>query len=228
MHLRGSPAAQHYGTWEASPALPGPGHVNVGEMAHTAFLSWQFRGTAREGATGMSVTASQRNEAGESYAVASVAVGRAGVAALGSLTIPGRPEHVREARAFVAKALGELHPALENAVLLTSELVTNAVMHSASRCSGGTITIEIGESAGGVRIEVTDAGSDLSAPVVRGDAYASDGHGLFLVQTLSEQWGYLRSDTGTTVWCWLTASAGAAPGAGQRPHGCAASPSGAW
>ncbi len=164
MHLRGSPAAQHYGTWEASPALPGPGHVNVGEMAHTAFLSWQFRGTAREGATGMSVTASQRNEAGESYAVASVAVGRAGVAALGSLTIPGRPEHVREARAFVAKALGELHPALENAVLLTSELVTNAVMHSASRCSGGTITIEIGESAGGVRIEVTATRDQISAP----------------------------------------------------------------
>ncbi len=176
----------------------------------------------------MSFTATQQNEAGESYAVASVAADRAGVAALGSLTIPGRPEHVREARAFVAKALGELHPALENAVLLTSELVTNAVMHSASRCSGGTITIEIGASAGGVRIEVADAGSDLSTPVVRGDAYASDGHGLFLVQTLSDQWGYLRSDKGTTVWCWLTVNAGVAQGAGRRPPGYAASPSGAW
>ena len=46
--------------------------------------------------------------------------------------------------------------------------------------------------AGGVRIEVTDDGSDLSAPVVKGDTYASDGHGLFLVQTLAEQWGCLR------------------------------------
>jgi anti-sigma regulatory factor (Ser/Thr protein kinase) len=122
---------------------------------------------------------------------------------LGSLTIPGRAEHVREARAFVAKALGDLHPSLEDAVLLTSELVTNAVMHSASHCAGGTVTVQIFESAGGVRVEVADAGSDLSAPVVRGDVYASDGHGLFLVQTLSDQWGYLRDDDCTTVWFWL-------------------------
>jgi len=127
----------------------------------------------------------------------------AGAAVLGSLTIPGRPEHVREARAFVAKALGELHPSLDNAVLLTSELVTNAVMHSSSRCHGGSVTVLVMESSGGLRIEVADEGSDLSSPVVRGDVYASDGHGLFLVQTLADQWGYLRDDKGTTVWFWL-------------------------
>jgi anti-sigma regulatory factor (Ser/Thr protein kinase) len=127
----------------------------------------------------------------------------AGAAVLGSLTIPGRPEHVREARTFVAKALGELHPNLDNAILLTSELVTNSVMHSSSRGHGGTITLVIMESTGGLRIEVSDQGSDLSSPVVRGDVYASDGHGLFLVQTLADQWGYLRDDKGTTVWFWL-------------------------
>jgi anti-sigma regulatory factor (Ser/Thr protein kinase) len=127
----------------------------------------------------------------------------AGLAVLGSLTIPGRPEHVREARAFVGKALGELHPGHDDAVLLTSELVTNAVMHSSSRCHGGTVTVVIAESDGGVRIEVVDAGSDLSAPVVRGDIYASDGYGLFLVQTLADQWGYLRDSGRTTVWFWL-------------------------
>jgi serine/threonine-protein kinase RsbW len=134
------------------------------------------------------------------------APGMTGAAVLGSLTIPGRPEHVREARAFVAKALGDLRTGLDDAVLLTSELVTNAVMHSASRCAGGTITVQITESADGVRIEVADEGSDLSAPAVRGDVYASDGHGLFLVQTLSDQWGYLRDENGTTVWFWLAAA----------------------
>ncbi len=129
----------------------------------------------------------------------------AGAAVLGSLTIPGRPEHVREARAFVAKSLGDLHPSADNAILLTSELVTNAVMHSSSRCHGGTVTLVLMETAGGVRIEVADQGSDLSSPVVRGDVYASDGHGLFLVQTLADQWGYLRDETGTTVWFWLAA-----------------------
>jgi anti-sigma regulatory factor (Ser/Thr protein kinase) len=129
----------------------------------------------------------------------------AGAPVLGSLTIPGRPEHVREARAFAAKALGDLHPALDTAVLLTSELVTNAVTHSRSRSNGGTVTVVIAESKGGMRIEVTDAGSELSAPVVRGEVYASDGHGLFLVQTLADQWGYVRDSGSTTVWFWLAA-----------------------
>lgn len=126
-----------------------------------------------------------------------------GAAVLGSLTIPGRPERVREARSFVGKALGDLHPDKDTAVLLTSELVTNAVMHSNSRCDGGTVTVLVAESAGGVRIEVADHGSDCSSPVVRGDIYAADGHGLFLVQTLADQWGYLRESSRTTVWFWL-------------------------
>ena len=131
----------------------------------------------------------------------------AGGAVLGSLTIPGRPEHVREARAFVAKALGDLHPALDNIVLLTSELVTNAVIHSRSRRHGGAVTLVIAESEEGVRIEVSDEGSELSAPVVRGEVLASDGHGLFLVQSLADQWGYVRDTNGTTVWFWLSAPA---------------------
>jgi anti-sigma regulatory factor (Ser/Thr protein kinase) len=125
-------------------------------------------------------------------------------AVLASLTIPGRPQHVREARDLVVKALGELHPSLADAVLLTSELVTNAVMHSNSRCAGGAVRVVVKDSAGGVRVEVLDEGSDLSAPVVRGDIYASDGHGLFLVQCLADQWGYLRDERGTTVWFWLS------------------------
>lgn len=153
----------------------------------------------------MAPTAISASDAAGDFAV------MAGAAVLGSLTIPGRPEHVREARSFVAKALGELHPSLDNAVLLTSELVTNAVMHSSSRCHGGSITVVIAESDDGVRIEVADEGSDLSTPVVRGDVYASDGHGLFLVQTLSDQWGYVRGNIGTTVWCWLSTATGSGP-----------------
>jgi len=124
-------------------------------------------------------------------------------AIIGSLTIPGRPEHVREARAFAAKALGDLHPALENIALLTSELVTNAIMHSRSRQHGGAVQVVMVESAGGVRVEVSDQGSEMTAPVVRSEVFVSDGHGLFLVQALADQWGYVRNDNGTTVWFWL-------------------------
>jgi anti-sigma regulatory factor (Ser/Thr protein kinase) len=140
-----------------------------------------------------------------------------GAAVLGSLTIPGRPEHVREARAFAARTLGELGAAAravsDTAVLLTSELVTNAVRHSRSRAAGGTIAVVILRVPGGVRVEITDDGSERSAPVVKGDTFASDGHGLFLVESMAEQWGWLRGVTGTTVWFRLRArNLSAAPG----------------
>jgi anti-sigma regulatory factor (Ser/Thr protein kinase) len=123
--------------------------------------------------------------------------------ALGSLTIPGHPEHVSQARAFVAKILGEQCPVADAAVLLTSEVVTNAVLHSNSCWHGGTVRLCVFEAGDGIRVEVADDGSDLSAPVVKDDILASDGHGLYLVQSIANQWGYLRDEIGTTVWFWL-------------------------
>ena len=131
----------------------------------------------------------------------------AGASVLASLTIPGRPERVSEARSFVRKVIGPENPAADVAVLLTSEIVTNAVVHSNSRCAGGTVTVLVTEIGGGLSIEVADNGSARSMPVVKGDIYASDGHGLFLVQTLADQWGYVRDEAGTTVWFWLSSAA---------------------
>jgi anti-sigma regulatory factor (Ser/Thr protein kinase) len=128
----------------------------------------------------------------------------AGATVLASLTVPGRPERVAEVRRLVRRALGDASPLAETAVLLASELATNAVLHSASGQPGGSATVLITEIGGGVRVEVADGGSGLCAPVVRGDIYASEGHGLFLVQSLADQWGYVRDETGTTVWFWLS------------------------
>lgn len=122
------------------------------------------------------------------------------------LMLPGRPDYVRDARNLVAKALGDLHPRRDDAVLMTSELVTNAVLHTNSRRRGGTVMITVLESADGVRVEVADSGSELTAPVVRADVFCADGHGLFLVQSLADQWGYLRDEAGTTVWFWLASA----------------------
>ena len=143
---------------------------------------------------------------GTSTAVHDLAM-MASASVLGSLTIPGRPEHVCAARSFVEKALDEATPATDVAVLLVSETVTNAVLHSNSRRRGGTVTITIIKVGGGTRIEVTDDGSEVSAPVVKGHGCVSGGHGLFLVQTLADQWGYVRDDAGTTVWFWLSGPA---------------------
>jgi anti-sigma regulatory factor (Ser/Thr protein kinase) len=142
----------------------------------------------------------------------------ASAAVIGNLTIPARPESVSAARSFVTKALGEDDPATDVAVLLVSETVTNAVLHSNSRRPGGTVTIAAVDIDGGVRIEVADEGSEQSAPEVKGHGCVSGGHGLFLVQTLADQWGYVRHDYGTTVWFWLIRGRGY-PALGDLPDG---------
>jgi hypothetical protein len=64
------------------------------------------------------------------------------------------------------------------------------------------VTIVIVGVPDGVLIEVTDDGS-AGAPAVRSDLLSPDGHGLYLVQQLAAQWGYLRDAGGTTVWFHL-------------------------
>ena len=126
---------------------------------------------------------------------------------LGSLTIPGRPEQVATARAFVSRTLGAHQVGADNdaATLLTSEIVTNAIQHTKSGVEGGTVTIVVIGVPRGVLVEIIDGGS-AGAPVVKGDLYAAEGHGLFLVQHLAAQWGYLRDPAGTTVWFHLPAA----------------------
>jgi len=131
---------------------------------------------------------------------------------LGSLTIPGRAQEVSAARAFVARTLSAAGkgPAVDSdaATLLTSELVTNAIRHTDSGAPGGTVTIVVVDVPDGVLVEVIDDGS-AGTPVVKGDLLATDGHGLFLVQQLTAQWGYLRDTAGTTVWFHLAPAADA-------------------
>jgi anti-sigma regulatory factor (Ser/Thr protein kinase) len=128
-----------------------------------------------------------------------------GTAVLGKATIPGREQSVPEARAFVGGVLGPGDPRSDVARLLVSELVTNAVQHTLSRRPGGTVTVVVIELAGSLRVEVIDEGSARNVPVVRDDMLATDGRGLFLVQSLADEWGFLRESCGTTVWFHLAA-----------------------
>jgi anti-sigma regulatory factor (Ser/Thr protein kinase) len=128
-------------------------------------------------------------------------------AILDSVTIPGRAQAVSGARSFVTRTLSAAGKTADidsdAATLLTSELVTNAIQHTASGAPGGTVTIVIIDVARGVLIEVIDDGS-ASVPIVKGDLFAPDGHGLYLVKQLAAQWGYLRDQAGTTVWFHLS------------------------
>ena len=149
---------------------------------------------------------------------------------LGSLTLPGEPRHVRSARTFVAQTIGAGHQRADEALLLTSELVTNAVTHSRSRLPGGTVKVVVAAKASALLISVTDDGSDSTVPAIRRLDEGEHGNGLLLADTIADVWGYMHHASRMMVWFKLGSRGGsprhpirAGPTAptGRPPPGCA-------
>ena len=115
---------------------------------------------------------------------------------------PGQADQVALARRFVAAALAGC-PAAPDAILLTSELATNAVMHSATG-RGGFFSVAISHAPGRVRVTVTDDGSATrpAVAVAAGDELATSGRGLLLVDCLARGWGHAAdpASAGGAVW----------------------------
>jgi anti-sigma regulatory factor (Ser/Thr protein kinase) len=113
----------------------------------------------------------------------------------------GRPASVREARVFTADVLaddGVEASIIEVALLLVSELVTNAVVHTR-----GTISVTVHSDAHWVRIEVEDQGR--CRPAVRpATQNQPGGRGLRVVDKLATDWGTERRATRKVVWCEIT------------------------
>lgn len=115
---------------------------------------------------------------------------------LGTLTLPGGERSVAYARRFVRDTIGAGHPALDDAELCTSELVTNALVHAASK----RVTVTVARDGGVLRISVTDDGAAGRVPYVREDPLAEDGRGMLIVSTLAMEWGAEAGEDGTTTW----------------------------
>ncbi|WP_406198984.1 ATP-binding protein [Streptomyces europaeiscabiei] len=115
---------------------------------------------------------------------------------------PGMPDQVAEARHFVAALLQE-RGVVDDAVLVVSELATNAVRHTLSGSAGGWFLVVVAFRADGVRLEVVDQGGD-SVPQMR-DAVSQDdgGRGLLLVSACAKDWGVKDVPSGRTVWADL-------------------------
>jgi anti-sigma regulatory factor (Ser/Thr protein kinase) len=82
-------------------------------------------------------------------------------------------------------------------VLLVSEVVSNAVRHSAAP-EEAAIALEARITERSVRIAVTDAGEGFT-PRQRDPERLGEGYGLYLLEKASSRWGVAR-DGGTTVW----------------------------
>jgi serine/threonine-protein kinase RsbW len=76
-----------------------------------------------------------------------------------SVTVAGRAERARVARAFVGGMLGPGHPCGDDAALLVSELFGNSVRHSRSGAAAGRSRSRSARGTVFVRVEVTDRGA---------------------------------------------------------------------
>ena len=112
-------------------------------------------------------------------------------------SLPLKPVSAGQARRFVKATLRDWDmPAVQDeALLLTSELVTNALVHAATTA----ILLRLRRLPDGVRVEVTD--TSATPPVQRQPGTSSDGgRGLVLVASYARAWGTEPGRSGKTVW----------------------------
>lgn len=116
-----------------------------------------------------------------------------------TVDLPRHPQAAREARHVVRGLLEkwDLFELTDDAGLVVTELVANAIEHAESGCQ--LVVTHFDE---GVRIEVRDAGRGTPEPRPI-DVTAEDGRGLLIVAALSTAWGIEDAGHGKTVWVEL-------------------------
>ncbi|MFI6283918.1 ATP-binding protein [Streptomyces sp. NPDC051018] len=119
--------------------------------------------------------------------------------------LPARVEYVSRARKLTRDRLrcwgigGDVH---DTALLVMSELVTNAVVHSGSH----QVVCELLNGVEHLRISVRDQGCAPTGPHVCHSVAAEErGRGLLLVEAVSSSWGAhaTQHGTGRIVWAEL-------------------------
>ncbi len=115
------------------------------------------------------------------------------------------PAAAGQARSQVREAIRAWHVPVDPdvAILLTSDLVTNAITHGA----GATVTLAIRCSRGQLRVDVYDASRSLP-PEWEGPDDTGAGPGLALVAMLADEWDVFRTPAGQGVYFALAFQAG--------------------
>jgi anti-sigma regulatory factor (Ser/Thr protein kinase) len=112
-----------------------------------------------------------------------------------SRPFPARADQVGQARAFLSRMMDGC-PMTEDAVLICSELCTNAVVHSESARPGGQFTLRAEVRDGDyVWLEVEDQGGTWEQDEQAGD----HGRGLDIVAELADYWDVRGDDTARVV-----------------------------
>ena len=113
----------------------------------------------------------------------------------------GHASAVGQARRFVARVAGDGFPALDDVLLLVSEVASNAVTHTASG-DGGAFEVAVWVNDGSVRVEIGDQGGASEPTLADHDPadVLTGGRGLRIVDTLAAKWGHAGDELGRVVW----------------------------
>ena len=119
--------------------------------------------------------------------------------------LPGIPESVRIARFHVRAALGfhDLGQFADDAAIITSELVTNAVQHACCDVTE-TIGVTLARASDSEAVIIAVSDSSPHGPVMRIAPPGSErGLGLQIVESLSVHWGWHPEPGGKAVFAIL-------------------------
>ncbi len=123
------------------------------------------------------------------------------------LALFGTKGVVSRCRDFTAEALtdwgwtpadGERRALSEDVLLLVSEMVTNACLHA-----GGPTELVLHHSGERLRMEVADTSPEPPRPRSR-EVSLPGGHGLVVLERLSQSWGWAPRGDGKIVWVEVT------------------------
>jgi anti-sigma regulatory factor (Ser/Thr protein kinase) len=128
--------------------------------------------------------------------------------------VPHERMAVRMARHRLAEELaaaGVAEDARDDAMLVLSELVSNAVRHAAPLPSGDIrVRWEVQDDL--LHIEITDGGAGTRPHASVAALSALGGRGLDIVRSVSSQWGVTEGEDSVTVWAEVPRTATAASG----------------
>jgi anti-sigma regulatory factor (Ser/Thr protein kinase) len=126
-------------------------------------------------------------------------------------------EGFARARSFTRDTLRgwDLDHRTDDAVLVLTELASNAVAHGVPRAAGGEHDVRLGLALDPTHLTLAVSDPADAPPVCRPpDGYGLEEHGrgLCLVDALSEEWGWTpRPPAGKTVWAKLSTGSNLPP-----------------